>query len=320
MAVFSTNPTWKEGGGWLEQARTADHTDRLIGHIVENVSLETAGRTNAVLVGEPTNRGRAETSHGPVTIRQALARTQAYHLRHGAIESVGDLGDVEELLAAADYDIGYTESVGAVQNRLQKAVSMVHRLETLPIFLGGNGSLTYPNVAPLLEDRRVGCLSFDSRLDVRSEGEATAETGIRQLFAEGLAAYACLGARSVETARSHHEFVREQEGDVLTAATVGEDPVGAANGALDGMDDVDTLFVSIDLGVLAVNVGPAVPNPTPGGITARELFVMLEIIAQDDRVSGLEVVGCTEPPENPGITSESAGRAIGTFLACRDSK
>ncbi|MHC3439264.1 formimidoylglutamase [Natrialbaceae archaeon A-gly3] len=313
MSAFVTDPDWAEAGGWSGVGTSSDPNDELFGDVIEPISLEDATDLEAVLVGEPYDGaviGRRGARKGPLEIRRALARTKTHHFDAGPVGKIGDLGDVAWMLEA-----GSDRSVMTVQDRLRETTRAVHDLEALPVFLGGDNSLTYPNVAPLLEDS-VGCLNLDAHLDVREIREdATSGTPYRQLLEAGLEAYTCLGARHFETSRGYHEYVREQGGEVVTAEEVGDDPVEAARIALEAMSDVETLYVSVDLDVLEASAAPGVSAPTPGGITTRELFRLLRLFAADDRVAGLEVVECAPPLDRDGLTSDVAARAIAHFLA-----
>ncbi len=312
---FSPNPEWKETGGWLEVARrgTDDYADRLFGHVVDDVTAKTIGRQATVLVGEPFDDSRPGPSHtaGPVAIRQALAQTQAFHLEAGPIDVPGDVGDVDDLLSIADHDIGYVEPIDRVQNRLRKTTAWIYDQDVVPIFLGGDGSLTYPNVVPLCERGSVGCLHFDGTLDVRERDEPAADTGSRQLLAEGLDAYACIGARAIDSAPAHRKFVAEHGGTVITAARAGRKPHTAVERALETFGDLDSVYVSVDLSVVA-GVGN---TDTPSGLSARELFSALEAVGRETQITGLEVVGCTDSVDDWGRQSAIGAMAIAHLLA-----
>ena len=319
MSEFVIHPDWKETGGWLEAASTDDRTDELFGHVIEDVTVESADRNEIVLVGEPFDRaviGRSGASDGPTEIRKALARTKTAHFEHGRVRSIGDLGDVDSLVTFLEQDIGHVEPVEMVHNRLQGTTAAVHDLDALPVFLGGDNSLTFPNVAPLLDRGSVGVINLDAHLDVRDVREdATSGTPYRQLFEAGLDGYACLGARHFETSHAYREYVHRQGGTVITADELGENPVGAAAMALESLRDVEYVYVSVDCDVLDASAAPGVSAPTPGGITTRELYRILGRLARDERIAGFEIVECAPPLDRDGMTVDAAARAVAHFLA-----
>jgi formiminoglutamase len=91
--------------------------------------------------------------------------------------------------------------------------------------------------------------------------------------------------------------------------------VAAADRALEAVGDVDALYVSVDLDVLDAAAAPAVSAPTPGGLTSRELYRMLRLVAADERVAGFEVVECAPPLSDGDRTAKAGARAVAHFLA-----
>ncbi|MFC4438174.1 MULTISPECIES: formimidoylglutamase [Natrialbaceae] len=317
---FATHPDWETTGGWRELARGGDPNDELLGHVVERVDLESLedAAATAVLVGEPYDSaviGRQGAREAPPAIRRSLARTKSHHFDGGPIDAVADLGDVRSLVERLEAE-GTDESVADVQADLEETTRLVHEADALPIFLGGDNSLTYPNVAPLLREGSVGVVNLDAHLDVREvDDDPTSGTPYRQLVEAGLERYACVGARHFETSTPYHEFLRERGGEVVTAEEVGDDAVEAADRALEAMADVDHLYVSVDCDVLDATAAPGVSAPTPGGLTTRELFRLLRLLASDDRISGFEIVECAPPLDREGLTTDAAARSIAHFLS-----
>ncbi|WP_135827508.1 formimidoylglutamase [Halorussus halobius] len=298
-----------------------DATDEQFGHVVELSSIDDADRFDAVLVGEPFDEaviGRKGAAEGPSALRQRLAGTKTHHFDAGPVRSVADLGDV----TLGDGDV---DSVADLQNRVRTIAERVHATDAFPVFLGGDNSMTYPNVAPLLDEGSVGVLNFDAHLDVREVREdvgPTSGTPYRQLYEDGLDAYACVGARHFETSTAYAEFVRERGGEVVTSEEVGDDAVAAVDRALEAMGEVDRVYVSVDLDVLDAAAAPGVSAPTPGGLTTRELFRALRLAGSDDRLAGFEVVECA-PPLDSGTANRTAtagARAIAHLLSSGPAK
>ena len=285
-----------------------DPNDEQFGDVVEPTTLDEADAFDAVLIGEPYDGaviGRRGAREGPGALREALAGVKTHRFDVGPVESVGDLGDVE----VPDGD------VSAIQESVRETTREIHASDALPVFLGGDNSLTYPNAVPLLSES-LGVVNFDAHLDCREvRDEPTSGTPYRQLHEAGLDAYACVGARHFETSTVYADYVDDQGGEIVTSETVGDDPESAAERALDAMSGVETVYVSVDLDVLDAAVAPGVSAPTPGGLTARELFCMLRTVATDDRVTGFEVVECAPPLDSRELTAAAGARAIAHFLS-----
>lgn len=289
---------------------SSDPNDEQFGDVVEQVTVETAGEYDAVLVGEPYDGaviGRRGAREGPAAVRESLAGVKTHHFDAGPVKSVGDAGTVE---VPAD------APVSGVQTAVREVTAEIHQQDTVPVFLGGDNSLTYPNVAPLLDrEGTVGVISLDTHLDCRTvQGEPTSGSPYRQLQEAGLDAMAVLGARHFETSTTYAEYLREQGGEIITAEEVGDDPVEAADRALSAVS-VDHLYVSVDIDVLDAAAGPGVSAPTPGGITTRELFRLVRLLASAEEIAGFEVVE-TAPPLCPdGRTADAAARTVAHALS-----
>lgn len=313
-----------------------DPDDEEFGDVVQPATLGGAGAFDAVLVGEPYDGaviGRRGARDGPAAIRDALAGLKTHHFDAGPIGAVGDLGDVRLPPWNGNDANGNVEEV---QESIRAVAAEVQATAAVPVFLGGDNSLTVPNAAPLLERGSLGCINFDAHLDVRSvDGEPSSGTPYRQLIEAGLDAYACVGARHFETSTTYHDYARQHEATIVTAEEVGEDSVAAVDRALNAMDGrerrdgqerrnsreggketgIDQVYVSLDVDVLDATAAPGVSAPTPGGISTRELFRMLRMVAADSRVAGFEVVECAPPLDRDDRTVRAAARAIAHFLS-----
>jgi formimidoylglutamase len=290
---------------------SGDPRDEQFGDIVESTTLDAAGAYDAVLVGEPYDCaviGRPGAREGPRAIREALAGVKSHHFGHGPVRSVADLGSLS--LPAG-------ETVSTVQQHVRAAARAVHETDALPVFLGGDNSLTYPNLAPLVDsEERIGAVNVDAHLDCRVvDGQPTSGSPYRQLLGAGLDSLAVAGARQFETSTAYAEYLREAGGEILTAGTVGADPAAAADRALAALGDVDGVYVSVDMDVLDATAAPGVSAPTPGGLTARELFELVGVLARTEQLAGFEVVE-TAPPLCPdGRTAATAARVVAHALA-----
>ncbi|WP_327050509.1 formimidoylglutamase [Halomicrococcus gelatinilyticus] len=295
---------------------SSDPNDEQFGDVVERASLADADDYDAVLVGEPYDGaviGRRGAREGPAALRDALAATKTHHFDAGPVADVADLGDV---------DVPADEGVAAVQDAVQSATEDVHESDAVPVFLGGDNSLTVPNAAPLLDAGSLGIVNFDAHLDCRELRDGpTSGTPYRQLHEAGLDAYSVVGARHFETSTAYADYLRERDGEVVTSEEVGDDVVSAVDSALAGMD-VDALYVSVDLDVLDAAAAPGVSAPTPGGLTTRELFRALRLVASSARrerggpqIVGFEVVECAPPLDEGDRTARAGARAIAHFLA-----
>lgn len=290
-----------EAGEWSGPSR--DPNDEQFGDVVTRATLEDGEDHEVLLVGEPYDGavvGRQGAADGPSEIRKTLASVKTHHVEEGPVSAIGDLGDV----AIPD------GPPGEVHTAIRKVTEEVHRLAATPLFIGGDNSLTSPNVEPLLDQASVGVLSFDAHLDCRAvRDQPTSGTPYRQLHERGLSRLAVLGARHFETSTPYHEYLNDHGGVIETAPTLSRDPVETVRRTLDTLG-TDVVYISVDIDVLDAAAAPGVSAPTPGGIRTIDLFEAVRVAAADDRVAGLEVVECAPALDRGGRTVAAAARTI----------
>ena len=311
---------------------SSDPNDETFGDVVESVSLDdvdgidvtgaSADRVDAdgfdaLILGEPYDGaviGRRGAREGPAAIREALAGIKTHHLEAGSVGSIGDLGDLAWPTDRVSLDD--RADVAAVQSLAESVTAAVHDLDAIPVFLGGDNSLTVPNVSPLLETGSVGVLNFDAHLDVREPTDGpTSGTPYRQLLEDGLDAYAVVGGRHFETSRSYVAWLEERGGIVVTPAEVADRAKATLERLWRRFSGVEHLYVSVDVDVLDAATAPGVSAPTPGGLTARELFGLVRTACGDPRLAGVEVVECAPGLETGDRTARVAARTVAHALA-----
>jgi formiminoglutamase/agmatinase len=308
---FTAPPAW--------EGPSADPHDEQFGDLVFPATLETAAEYDAVLVGEPYDGaviGRRGARAGPAGLRDELAATKTHHFDAGPVGEVGDLGDLATI--AGEWTTMQPEEV---QTAVQEVTAAIYAAGALPVFLGGDNSLSYPNVNPLVSEGSVGVVNFDAHLDCRAvTDQPTSGTPYRQLLEAGLDAYAVVGARHFETSTEYASYALDQGGTIVTADEVGMDAVTVTDRVREALAGVDMVYVSVDLDVLDATAAPGVSAPTPGGITTRELFRLVRLLATDHRVAGFEVVECAPRLDTTDRTAAAGARTVAHFLSALSAR
>jgi formiminoglutamase/agmatinase len=323
------------------EGTASDPNDEQFGHVVEATKPAALDEYDAVLLGEPYDGAvisRTGAADAPAAIREALSGVKAYHFEHGSVSGLGDLGDVVvDNLAPEGVGSDREKSpVERVQDAVERATGALHASDAFPVFLGGDNSLTVPNVRPLCDDEQnretlgivasgidtpesLGVVSFDAHLDCREPVDgASSGTPYRQLFDAGLDSLAVVGAHDFETSEVYADYLREQGGSIHRTQEVTSDPTGTVERAL-GALDTDAVYVSLDVDVLDDTAAPGVSAPTPGGLSTADLYAALGHLgtaAADAGVTlaGFEIVECAPPLDRDGRTVRAASRAVAHFL------
>ncbi len=282
---------------------------------------ETYAGADVVILGAPFDGG---TSHRPGTRFGPMAIRGTDYLGHDgsrpslALRTDGlrdlrvvDAGDVE--LPPGDIE--------TTLGRIETAVETITRAGAIPLVLGGDHSIAYPDakgVANVLGHGRVSMIHFDAHADtgdiefgslwghgqpMRRLIESGALRGDRFLQV-GLRGYwpgpptldwmAQQRMRSFEMTEIVHRGLTECLTEAFTIAT----------------DECDGVFLSVDIDVCDPGHAPGTGTPEPGGLTARELLDSVRRICLELPVVGIDVVEVSPPYDHADITAALANRVV----------
>jgi agmatinase len=274
-----------------------------------------------VILGAPFDGGtsyRSGARFGPSAIRAAC-----YLAHDGSRPSLAM--QVDGLRDLVVRDAGDVEmfSGDAAQScmRLERAVQAVAEAGAIPVILGGDHTITWPDVTGVARARgwgRVGVLHFDAHADtgdiefgslighgqpMRRLIESGAVRGDRFLQI-GLRGYwpppDVLDWMSQQGMRSYEmtEIVERGLAAVLTEAFA------------IAQDDCDGVFLSVDIDVCDPGHAPGTGTPEPGGLSARDLLDAVRRICYELPVLGIDVVEVAPPYDHADITAMLGNRVV----------
>ena len=276
---------------------------------------------DVVILGAPFDGGtsyRSGTRFGPQHIRQTDylphdGSRPSLALRVDGLQDlrVYDAGDVEMFSGDAERSV----------RDLQAAVYAVARTGAIPLTLGGDHTVAWPDAAGVAQhigQGRVSMIHFDAHADtgdiefgslighgqpMRRLIESGAVRGDRFLLL-GLRGYwpppetldwmAAQGMRSYEMT----EIVARGFEECLTEA------FGIATDACDGV------YLSVDIDVCDPGHAPGTGTPEPGGLSARQLLDAVRRIAYELPVVGIDVVEVSPPYDHADITAALGNRVV----------
>ena len=224
---------------------------------------------------------------------------------------VVDAGDVEM------YSGDAVTSCAALEVEVEK----IARSGAIPIVLGGDHTITWPDVTGVARAvgwGRVSVLHFDAHADtgditfgslvghgqpMRLLIESGAARGDRFLQI-GLRGYwpppdildwmAGKGMRSYEMTEIVARGLEECLTESFAIAT----------------DECDGVFLSVDIDVCDPGHAPGTGTPEPGGISARQLLDAVRRICYELPVVGMDVVEVSPPYDHADITAALANRVV----------
>jgi formiminoglutamase len=227
--------------------------------------------------GVRRNGGRVGAKNGPRAIRQALANL-AWHLSR----PVYDAGDVR---------CDDTDMEGA-QSRLAEVVADAIRTGHNPLVLGGGHETawgTFQGIVAARPEGEIGIINIDAHFDLRADEPGNSGTPFRQIAdwcythqhsfryqAHGIA----------PPSNTPALFERARSWGVGWSLDVGLapwqlDPVLANVRTL--AEEVDYLYLSIDLDVFPASAMPAVSAPAARGVPVEAVEAVVGMIVKDTK-------------------------------------
>ena len=281
----------------------------------------TYARADVVVLGAPFDGG---TSHRPgARFGPQAIRTTDYLPHDGSRPSLAlrtdGLRDLR-VVDAGDVEM-YSGDIEVALPALEAAVEKVARAGAIPVVLGGDHSVAYPDakgVANVLGLGRVSMIHFDAHADtgdvefgslwghgqpMRRLLESGAVRGDRFLQV-GLRGYwpppETLDWMAVEGFRSYEmtEITRRGLDTCLTEAS------------RIATDDCDGVFLSVDIDVCDPGHAPGTGTPEPGGLTARQLLDAVRRLCLELPIVGMDVVEVSPPYDHADITAALANRVV----------
>jgi len=217
-------------------------------------------------------------------------------------------------LTIVDYgDIGIDEfsherSVG----HIREMVRQVAATGAIPMIVGGDHTLMYPDVAGVVDvygAGNVGVVHFDAHYDAGQDGSHVINHGmpVWRLFSEGLVPgenFIQVGLRGFWPSRAGFEWMQENGLRYHTMAEIEQKGWDAVmkRAVQEAKDGPEYIFISFDVDVLDPAYMPGTGTPEPGGLTTREAFPIVRRLCAETNVVGFELVE-VNPLADPGYTT-----------------
>ena len=283
---------------------------------------ETWADAQVVILGAPFDGGtsyRAGARFGPKAMRETDnnshngSRPSMAMRTDGLVDlAVMDAGDVEM----------YSGDAARSCADLEKAVETVAAAGKIPLILGGDHTITWPDVTGVARGSgkwgRVAVLHFDAHADT-GDIEFGSLIGhgqpMRRLIESGAARgdrFLQIGLRGYWPPPDILEWMAQQgmrsyEMTEIVARGLDECLTEAFAIAL---DDCDGIFLSVDIDVVDPAHAPGTGTPEPGGLSSRQLLDAVRRIAYELPILGMDVVEVAPPYDHADITAVLGNRVV----------
>jgi agmatinase len=277
---------------------------------------------DAAVVGAPTdalNTHSPGSRHGPRAIR-AADPTSAYHL-----ETRVDWWESLRVVDYGDAPVVPTDAT-ASHRAIEHTVEEVVRAGAIPIVLGGDHSITEPNVrACAAVHGQVGLVHFDAHTD-------TARSLYGQEISHGTPMYRLVEHGQVTPERYVQIGLRgwwPEEAELRWQAEHGITSFFMHDVRREGLDTVvertleivgdGPAFLTVDIDALDPAFAPGTGTPEPGGLTPLELLRASRRVAERLRLVGVDVVEVapTGLADRTALVADRIVREVLTGIALR---
>ena len=266
-----------------------------------------AGEVEVAFIGAPVDMGVGfrGAGEGPTAMR-------AFRRGGGSIETMVSW---RRELTAVDYGNAPIDNLSVERSMppIRRMVREIAETGAIPIIIGGDHSIEFPNVAGLADvygKENVGVIHFDAHYDAgdtRSGHLISHAQPVRRLVDDGHILgqnFIQVGLRGAWPGESGFEWMRANNLRYHTMAEIDRDGWGAVmERVLDEANDgPEYLHISFDIDVMDPAYTEGTGTPVPGGLTPREVFPLIRGLCAENNVVGFDLVELN-PLLDPGYTT-----------------
>lgn len=285
-----------------------------------------AGEVDVAILGAPLNMGSAWRDSG----ERATAELRLYGWPMGNRDQYVQVeaGDVLKVVDYGDVAVDNASTERSMRH-VRQVVREIVEAGAVPMIVGGDHSLEYPNVAALADvygKEKVSVIHFDSHYDAWWGWSANLISHgypVYRLINEGhvrAADYIQVGLRSSGPDKSGFEWMREQGMRYHTMAEVERRgwPEVLDRIVAEASEEGRKIHISFDIDVLDPAFMPATGTPVPGGLTMREAITVVRRLCAESNVVGFDLVElhpALDPTYKTSLNSAHIVKACLTGLA-----
>jgi arginase len=293
-----------------------------------------AARSKTVtVVGIPMDLGQSRrgVDMGPSATRYAGLDAQLRRLGY-ATENLGNLHIPDRDTLPAEGGMAYLAAAAEACGRVYDVSRAAVARRSFPLFLGGDHSLAVGTIGGVTEAEPTGVLWIDAHADMNTP-ETSPSGNLHGMPLAALLGYGVdelvnvgrrgakldpgdvvlLGLRSIDP--GERELLHQTGVGVYTMRELDERGVSVVvREALVRLAHRQRLHVSLDMDVLDPGEAPGVGTPVAGGLTYREAHLLMEIVAESERVASAEVVEINPILDNGNRTARLACGLISSLL------
>ena len=274
---------------------------------------------DVALLGAPYDAGtqwRAGARFGPRGVREAstlfsFGHAGAYDHEDDAVYLPGDVNIVD----IGDADIVHTDTEQSHAN-IETGVRAILDAGALPVVIGGDHSINIPCIRAFDGQGDFHILQIDAHLDFVDERHGVRHghgnpmrRAAEQDYVTGLTQ---VGIRNVSsTAREGYEAARSMGSDIISVRQARDIGVQALAKRI---PMGERLYVTIDIDAFCPSIAPGTGTPSHGGFLYYEVLELLQAVANQNEIVGIDLVEVAPDYDPTGSTSILAAQLLMNFL------
>ena len=281
--------------------------------------------------GVRRNQGRVGARAAPPLIRRAFATLPVIAPLQTCYDNqlatlLGDAGDIY----CHDDDDFAAHTLEQAQLKYADKVSAIVKQGGLPIGLGGGHAIAYGSFLGLwqaLENTSeanatptIGIINFDAHLDIRQSDVATSGTPFRQI-AEHLDAhgqpfhYCCIGVSRFSNTAALFDRAEQLDVHIISDEDCHYQPWQIlADQVINFINQVDVVYLTIDMDCLPSSVVPGVSAPAAFGIELGFVERMVKTIMASGKVKMADIAEINPTFDIDGRSCKVAARLLATII------
>ena len=284
--------------------------------------------------GVRRNQGRVGARAAPPLIRRAFATLPVIASLQTRYDNqlatlLGDAGDIY----CHDDDDFAAHTLEQAQLEYADKVSAIVKQGGLPIGLGGGHAIAYGSFLGLWQAlqqtdvtndidalTRIGIINFDAHLDIRQSDVATSGTPFRQI-SEHLDAhgqpfhYCCIGVSRFSNTAALFDRAEQLGVHIISDEDCHYQPWQIlADQVISFINQVDVVYLTIDMDCLPASVVPGVSAPAAYGIELRFVERMVKTIMATGKVKMADIAEINPTFDIDGRSCKVAARLLATII------
>ncbi|MBY9017387.1 MAG: agmatinase [Candidatus Lokiarchaeota archaeon] len=199
--------------------------------------------------------------------------------------------------------------------------------DVIPVMIGGDHFCTFPVVKTIskefIADDNIGVLIFDAHLDLYDKWDkgvyshATVSHRIYDLDQFNKNNLLIVGTRDIDIPEMK---IANEKGinhfDAFLFSDLGFKNLSKDIVAFFQNSRIKSLYVSIDIDVLDPSIAPGTGYAIPGGLSYRELWQLLRLLAKNFKIIGCDIVEVSPNLDAPNkMTSNLAAKLLIEFIS-----